>query len=112
MKEIKKKSKPKRKPTRMEVEESEPEMPFSYKTQPDEGESVNGEAHTSDDGDEMELATFKAASKKGVIYISNLPKHMTLTRLREILGEYGAIGRAFLRSQKLSSEWTKWHTHV
>nr|NP_001401070.1 uncharacterized protein Dmel_CG46511 [Drosophila melanogaster]UYK33069.1 uncharacterized protein Dmel_CG46511 [Drosophila melanogaster] len=104
MKEIKRKSKPKRKPTRMEVEEIE----TSDKPQPEDGESANGEANPSDEGDEMELASFQAACsssdpakkiKKGIIYISNIPKHMTLTRLREILGEYGGIGRAFLRSQ-------------
>jgi len=120
MKNIKNKSKPKRKPTPMEVEETELDEVRSDEPQPGEGETANGEANPSDEGDEMELASFKAACsssdpakkiKKGIIYISNIPKHMTLTRLREILGEYGAIGRVYLQPEKLSSEWTKWHTY-
>jgi len=69
----------------------------------------------SDDEDEMDLANFKNGStsartkstkkaKKGIIYISNIPKHMNVTRLREILGEYGKIGRVYLQPEKLSSE--------
>lgn len=68
----------------------------------------------SDDEDEMDLANFKNGStsartkstkkaKKGIIYISNIPKHMNVTRLREILGEYGKIGRVYLQPEKLSS---------
>ncbi|XP_037724937.1 ABC transporter F family member 4 [Drosophila subpulchrella] len=65
----------------------------------------------SDDEDEMDMANFKNGStpartkkaKKGIIYISNIPKHMNVTRLRKILGEYGKIGRVYLQPEKLSS---------
>ncbi|KMZ08886.1 pre-rRNA-processing protein esf2 [Drosophila simulans] len=112
MKKIKNKSKPKSKPISMEVEETELEEARSDEPQPEEGESANGEANPSDDDDEMELANFKATSsssapvkkrKMGIIYISNIPKHMNVTRLREILGEYGTIGRVYLQPEKLSS---------
>ncbi|XP_033169142.1 putative pre-rRNA-processing protein esf2 [Drosophila mauritiana] len=97
----------------MEVEEIEYEETRSDNPQPEEGESVNGEANLSDDEAEMELASFNATgspsaaakeSKKGTIYISHLPKHMAVTNMLRIFGEYGAIGRAFLRSKKLSSK--------
>ncbi|XP_050744130.1 activator of basal transcription 1 [Drosophila biarmipes] len=69
---------------------------------------------SSEDDDEMDLANFKNGSrstrvkpakkaKRGIIYISNIPKHMNVTRLREILGEYGKIGRVYLQPEKLSS---------
>ncbi|KAH8397774.1 hypothetical protein KR222_000965 [Zaprionus bogoriensis] len=64
-----------------------------------------------EDEDEMDLANFKAAGakagqstvkkrKKGIIYISNIPKHMNVTRLREILGDFGKIGRVYLQPEK------------
>ncbi|XP_002042733.2 pre-rRNA-processing protein esf2-like [Drosophila sechellia] len=106
-------SEPNRKPTPMEVEEIENEETRSDNPQPEEGESANGEANLSDDESEMELASFNASgstspaakeSKKGTIYISHLPKDMAVTSMLRIFGEYGAIGRAFLRSKKLSSK--------
>lgn len=39
--------------------------------------------------------------KKGIIYVSNLPKHMNVTRIRETLGAYGDLGRVFLQPDKL-----------
>ncbi|XP_017041912.1 pre-rRNA-processing protein esf2-like [Drosophila ficusphila] len=110
MQKIKKKTKPKPKPVPMEVEESEPEDTPSNEPQPEEKDPEDPNA--SDDDDEMDLANFKVSSsssaptkkrKKGIIYISNIPKHMNVTRLREILGEYGTIGRVYLQPEKLSS---------
>lgn len=66
-----------------------------------------------DDDDEMDLTNFKAGAKatvqpkkrkKGIIYISNIPKHMNVTRLREILGEFGKIGRVYLQPEKQPGE--------
>lgn len=58
-----------------------------------------------DDDDEMDLGNFsvkpKKKRKKGIIYISNIPKHMNVTRMREILGEYAKIGRVYLQPEKL-----------
>jgi len=38
--------------------------------------------------------------KKGLIYVSNLPKHMNVTRIREYLGQYGNIGRVYLQPDR------------
>lgn len=35
--------------------------------------------------------------KKGIIYLSSIPKYMNVTKLRELLGEYGEIGRVYLQ---------------
>ncbi|XP_031627023.1 pre-rRNA-processing protein esf2-like [Contarinia nasturtii] len=42
--------------------------------------------------------------KRGIIYISSIPKYMNVTILREMLGEYAKIGRVFLQPGKLSAE--------
>ncbi|EDW07560.2 pre-rRNA-processing protein esf2 [Drosophila mojavensis] len=69
----------------------------------------NTEDNEEEDNDEMDLANFNAGAKqtaktkkrkKGIIYISNIPKHMNVTRLREILGEFGKIGRVYLQPEK------------
>ncbi|XP_016995125.2 uncharacterized protein [Drosophila takahashii] len=108
MQKIKGKTKPKREPAAMEVEENETE---EEAPQPEKEE----EEPASEDDDEMDLANFKVGStssasaapakkrKRGIIYISNIPKHMNVTRLREILAEYGTIGRVYLQPEKLSS---------
>ncbi|XP_004529608.1 pre-rRNA-processing protein esf2 [Ceratitis capitata] len=65
----------------------------------------SGDESDNDDGDEMDLDNFnvktKKKRKKGIIYVSNIPKHMNVTRIREILGEYGKIGRVYLQPEKL-----------
>lgn len=72
-----------------------------------------GAEEESDNDDEMDLANFKVSSsgpvavkkrKKGIIYISNIPKHMNVTRLKEILSEFGKVGRVYLQPEKVSSE--------
>lgn len=74
----------------------------------------NEDDDDDDDDDEMDLANFKASAKtakpvkkrkKGIIYISNIPKHMNVTRLREILGECGKIGRVYLQPEKKPGKW-------
>lgn len=35
--------------------------------------------------------------KKGIVYLSSIPKYMNVTKLRELLGEYGEIGRVYLQ---------------
>ncbi|EDW81956.1 uncharacterized protein Dwil_GK25388 [Drosophila willistoni] len=74
----------------------------------------NDDDDNVDDEDEMDLANFKANTdssksqlnapakkrKKGIIYISNIPKHMNVIRIREILGEMGKIGRVYLQPEK------------
>lgn len=39
--------------------------------------------------------------KRGIIYISSIPKHMNVMILREMLGQYAKIGRIFLQPGKL-----------
>lgn len=67
--------------------------------------NVDGVGDGNDNDDEMDLGNFnlkpKKKRKKGIIYISNIPKHMNVTRMREILGEYAQLGRLYLQPEKL-----------
>lgn len=38
--------------------------------------------------------------KRGIIYVSTIPKHMTVAILREMLGQYAKVGRIFLQPGK------------
>lgn len=42
--------------------------------------------------------------KRGIIYISSIPKFMNVTILRELLSQYAKLGRVFLQPGKLSGE--------
>lgn len=35
--------------------------------------------------------------KKGIIYLSSIPKYMNVTKVRELLGEFGKVERVFLQ---------------
>ncbi|XP_065363755.1 uncharacterized protein LOC135957026 [Calliphora vicina] len=79
----------------------------------EEVDDGSGLAHESpveeDDDDDMDLGSLRKSGlekikkkrKKGIIYVSNIPKHMNVTRIREFLGEYGKIGRVYLQPEKL-----------
>lgn len=43
--------------------------------------------------------------KRGIIYISSIPKFMNVTILREMLSEYAKIGRIFLQPGKLTRKY-------
>ncbi|XP_055709456.1 uncharacterized protein LOC129805517 [Phlebotomus papatasi] len=46
--------------------------------------------------------------KKGIVYVSNIPKYMTVAILKEFLGEYAEVGRVYLQnSQTDDDEGTK-----
>jgi len=48
------------------------------------------EKHISD-------AVTRKKRKCGIVYISTLPPHMNVTKIREIFSVYGDIGRVFLQ---------------
>lgn len=77
----------------------------------DTAEQPDADAHESVEGEEETEAgpsgsadTDAKKKKKGIIYLSSIPKFMNVTILRELLSEYAAIGRIFLQPGKLSSE--------
>ncbi len=46
-----------------------------------------------------QLETVKR-NKKGIIYLSCLPKYLNVIKLREIMENFGEVGRIFLQPQK------------
>lgn len=45
--------------------------------------------------------------KRGIIYISTIPKYMNVSILREMLGQYAVINRVFLQPGKTPGEYNK-----
>lgn len=65
-------------------------------------ESEFGEKSPNESMDETEVAQEpnvpKKKKKKGIVYISSIPKFMTVSILREQLGRYATIGRVYLQA--------------
>lgn len=74
-------------------------MDFNEDDELDQPSDLEGDEAPPDlnDGKPRKVKKFK----KGIIYVSNLPKHMNVTRIRETLGVYGDLGRVFLQPDKL-----------
>lgn len=95
--------------TEMLVEDTE-EQPDSEGDQSIEDDQSIGDDRSIADDEETEAGPSGSAKadggkkKKGIIYMSSIPKFMNVTILRELLSEFAAIGRIFLQPGKLSSE--------
>jgi hypothetical protein len=50
-------------------------------------------------------AVTRKKRKCGIIYISTLPPHMNVTKIREIFSWYGDIGRVFLQPADTGKGW-------
>lgn len=48
-------------------------------------------------GSESKLNHVKFKNKKGIIYISSIPKYMNVTQLRELMQQFGEVGRIYLQ---------------
>lgn len=63
-----------------------------------DNEHHSGDEINSDDSVEHEtLSIHKKPRKKGILYLSTIPPFMNVTKVRDILGQYGKIGRVFLQ---------------
>ena len=45
----------------------------------------------------LSVAQPEKKKKRGIIYLSSIPKYMNVTKVREIFSEYGEIGRVYLQ---------------
>lgn len=73
----------------------------------DEHSNKDQQMDSDDEGNSNEIESKEKPEKKkkrGIIYISSIPKYMNVTILREMLSEYAKIGRIFLQPGKLSGE--------
>lgn len=50
------------------------------------------------------LKAQKKIGKKGIIYISNIPKHMNVAICRELMESFGEVGRIFLQPDSKGSK--------
>ncbi|XP_026275641.1 activator of basal transcription 1 [Frankliniella occidentalis] len=49
----------------------------------------------------------KKKEKRGIIYLSTIPKFMNVTKVREIFGEYGEVDRVFLQPEEKKEDKNK-----
>lgn len=75
--------------------EQEDEMEIDEEENVIENENDSDGAGPSDEKKEKK-------KKRGIIYLSSIPKFMNVTILREMLSEYDKIGRVYLQPAKLS----------
>lgn len=61
-------------------------------------ESSNESIAGTDMKEEGEPEVPKKKKKRGIVYISSIPKYMTVAILREYLGRYASIGRVYLQA--------------
>lgn len=65
----------------------------------DEPTAGPSKVRTASEGSETEKPAKK--KKRGIIYVSSIPKHMNVTIMREMLSQYAKLGRVFLQPGKL-----------
>lgn len=64
------------------------------------GKFVRLRKDSTENNDESTSKTKVKKKKRGIIYISSIPKHMNVTMMREIFGQYGKVGRIYLQPEK------------
>lgn len=82
-------------------EENSIEEENQMETEPNISESDNDEEAAGRSGSNENPSKKK---KRGILYLSSIPKYMNVTILREMLSQYAKIGRIFLQPGKLSGE--------
>lgn len=63
----------------------------------DSVDHVSQNVNSEDNVEHETLNEHKKPRKKGIIYLSTIPPFMNVTKIREILGQYGKLGRVFLQ---------------
>ncbi|XP_063977006.1 activator of basal transcription 1-like [Diachasmimorpha longicaudata] len=61
----------------------------------DDIQSMDNVRETSTSTKRLQIA--KQRKKLGIIYLSNIPKYMNVTTVREIFSKYGEVGRVYLQ---------------
>lgn len=98
-----------KKPQKMDAESSDSEA-VENSTDDEEMESEDDENSSKQEEVTAGPSGLDAAEKpqkkkkRGIIYISSIPKYMNVTILREMLSQHAKIGRIFLQPGKLSGE--------
>lgn len=83
-------------------EDNSAEEENQMETEQNNSESDNDEPAAEPSG--LNEKRSKKKKKRGIIYLSSIPKYMNVTILREMLSQYAKIGRIFLQPGKLSGE--------
>lgn len=68
--------------------------------QQDDEEKIQQDEEEEDDIEDDDDEKQEKRHKTGILYIPTIPPYMTVTILREMLGEFGEIGRVYLQEDK------------
>lgn len=88
-----------------ESSESEDEAPDEEMAM-DQSESEEEQAEPEASSSVRRIKTEVKKRKKGIIYISSIPKHMNVAICREFMEAFGEVGRIFLQPDSKGSELT------
>lgn len=67
-------------------------------------EQISDEHEVTEEASSSKQNDKKKTRKKGIIYISNIPQHMNVAICRELMEQFGAVGRIFLQPDKKGSK--------
>lgn len=86
-------------------------MTFLFVEENNNEESEAEDVESADDNEDIIVPSTskdtnkqKKQGKKGIIYISSIPKHMNVSICRELLESYGEIDRIFLQPDQKGSK--------
>jgi ESF2/ABP1 family protein len=68
-------------------------------------EQESGSQPNSENEEQDKPQIKKKLRKKGIIYIGSIPKHMNVTICRELMEQFGAVGRIFLQPDTSESKY-------
>lgn len=79
----------------------------------DEDEAIEevamDQSESEEVSDQRSSKQVKKIRKKGIIYISSIPKHMNVAICREMMEHFGEVGRIFLQPDSKGSEYNKYN---
>lgn len=84
--------------------ESDGNLNEQQEMETDEEENVSENDEKAGPSGSLSDEPSEKKKKRGIIYISSIPKFMNVTILRELLSQYAKLGRIFLQPGKLSGK--------
>lgn len=87
-----------------EDDEAEDEMEVGQPEDEAESEEELNEEEPGPSESKTSKQKIEKVKKKGIIYISSIPKHMNVAICRELMERFGEVGRIFLQPDSKGSE--------
>lgn len=62
----------------------------------DDNSEIEGEPGSSGSNNDIDIKS-QQKKKRGIVYLSTIPKYMNVIKVREIFSDYGKLGRVYLQ---------------